>query len=458
MARNLTEGSMAKNMIRMAIPLILSGLCTQAFNAIDMAVAGQILGDDALAAIGGTSSLIQFLSSLFWGACTGISLYTGKVFGSGKMGDAYTSARLSFFFALFGGTLIGGLAVILKAPVFTLLHIQSEVYGLTYSYFAVFFLGLGVIVASASLSYSFHAVGDTVAPLLISIGVSLLNIAGNFFFLLCTPLSVAGVALSSVLSAGCGVLVKAVLLRRTFRRLGGLGPFRPTKEMVRSSLRFGLPCMCQQSALYFSSVAVSPIVNSLGTDATAGYAVGMKVYGLISGVFQNHTKSVSVYVSQSLGAKKYGKILSVMPMGWLQSTLFTLPVMLFAFLFPEQIVVLFFKDGNGAAFSYAADFCRICVPFIFFAIFANLFHAYYRGTGAMGPLLGCTCTYTAARILLSLLLVGYGIGGIYFALGGSWIVESVCAVTVFFLGIWKPKEMREWERENRRTRAPAPKN
>ena len=79
----LTEGNIWKNFILFAIPLILSGLLSTAYTMIDTMIAGYYLGEAGLAATGATSSMLTFVSSLFWGYMVGFGMYIARLFGEG---------------------------------------------------------------------------------------------------------------------------------------------------------------------------------------------------------------------------------------------------------------------------------------------------------------------------------------------------------------------------------------
>ena len=65
--KDLTQGNIFKTFFLFGLPLVLSGLLSQTYNVVDTAIAGRFLGEQGLAAIGATSPLITFLSSVFWG-------------------------------------------------------------------------------------------------------------------------------------------------------------------------------------------------------------------------------------------------------------------------------------------------------------------------------------------------------------------------------------------------------
>ena len=82
--KKLTEGNIWKTFILFAIPMVLSGLLSQAYTMIDTMIAGHYLGEEGLAAVGATSSLITFISNLFAGYLVGFGMYLARLFGEGN--------------------------------------------------------------------------------------------------------------------------------------------------------------------------------------------------------------------------------------------------------------------------------------------------------------------------------------------------------------------------------------
>lgn len=79
--KDLTRGKTFSTLMRFAIPLMIAGVLQQTYNLVDLIVAGTAISSDALGATGTTSTLIQFLSSIFWGFGVAISAHVGVLFG-----------------------------------------------------------------------------------------------------------------------------------------------------------------------------------------------------------------------------------------------------------------------------------------------------------------------------------------------------------------------------------------
>ncbi|MBQ7822168.1 MAG: MATE family efflux transporter [Clostridia bacterium] len=444
----LSSGNVYKNFIVMAIPLVLSGLLSQAFHMIDTIIVGKMIGENAVAALGATASLIEVVSSMFWGLGTGSALYIATLYGKGEKTRLVNTVKLTLWAYFLFALLVSAFLIIFYKPIFAFLKVDADIYTDAFIYYIIYVASLAVIVLNSCAGYIMHALGNSLFPLLMSILSSIANIAGNILLVAFTPLGVAGVAIATTVSATLTMIFYIFKFKKVFREFGYTGQKLFFDRLAtKECLRYGLPCMLQQMSMYISSFAVSPMVNALGSSATAGYTVGMRVYSINSSVYQNSSKCVSNYSAQCMGEKKYGKINTGIKAGFLQATVLLLPFAFVCYIFPEQIASLFFKSGSSQeSISIACMFAKYCLPFIIFGIFNNLFHSLFKGVKAMKSVLVSTITYTVVRIIASFLLSpGYGMPGIYTALSIAWIAEAIVISVIYFTGIWKSKALKEYE-------------
>ena len=146
-------------------------------------------------------------------------------------------------------------------------------------------------------------------PFIASVITCVLNIMANFVLIKICRLGVTGAAIATIFSALCVVLFYISAFMKIFGDIGlEIGGFYISKEEIKSTLTYAIPSMMQQSIMYFCTMIVSPLTNLSGQSAIAGYTMSMKLYDLNAGVYQNANKTISTYVAQCVGAKKYSII------------------------------------------------------------------------------------------------------------------------------------------------------
>lgn len=446
--KDLTEGNIYKTFILFAIPLVLSGLLSQAYNIIDTVIAGKFLGANGIAAIGATGAFMDFVAGIYWGFSAGFSIYIARLFGAKDYKTMRTAIYSNCFVMLVTMLAICITMFLLVDHVFAFLQIDKAIYADAAAYFKIYILGLTFITFNnAGVSIS-NALGMSGFPLKMSILSTILNISGNIFSVTVLHWGVRGIALSSVIAA------VAVDILYIFKIQGCFSELKLKKckkyidfKIIKNTLRYSIPTSVQQTTMYLSSLMVSPLVNGISSSATAAYTVILKIYSINSNIYQNSTKSLSSYTAQCVGAQKFKQLKKGVRVGFLQANLFLLPVLAICVIFAERICQAFFPSGySGDGLDFAVLFVRCYLPLIVFNLINNLFHGFYRGVAAMNLLIIVTFIGGVARVAMSYILTpSYGISGIYAAMAFAWIFEAVITVMLYLGGSWKRKLIRDFE-------------
>ncbi|MBQ7038931.1 MAG: hypothetical protein IJN39_00015 [Clostridia bacterium] len=440
--KKLYEGSISKNFFLFALPLIITTLFSQAYNIINTIIAGALLGDSSISAIGSTAPFISFISSLFWGYGTGVAIHVAVLFGQSNYQKMLNVIKVNIVISSLCAVIISVLCLVFHNTIFDFLNIETALREETFIYFSIYISGLFIFNITWCCLYFIHSLGLTVLPLIASVMTNVINIAGSYVLIKFCGFGVAGIAVSTVFSALCTAIFYGFMLTKTFRQLGvKLSGIYFDKKELKTSWNFAFPSILQQSVMYFCTAFVSPLTNGFGADAIAGYTVGMRLYDLNSGVYQNSNKVVSSFVAQCIGAKKYSLIKKGMKTIILQTFLFILPFLSVTVFCAGGISRLFLDSLEGI--HYAEIFLKFCMPFILFNSINNLMHAVFKSAGAGMHLVVSTLIYSVSRILYSYLLYQrFEMYGIYAAIVLSWITEAIYGLVIYFSGKWKSEELR----------------
>ena len=438
--RDLTKGNIYKTFFSFGLPLVLAGLLTQCYSIIDGAIAGRFLGEVGLAATSATQPLVTFISSLFWGFSVGFSIYTTRLFAAKK----YHKLKSTFYtflvvIILFGFTVGGGLIAFYK-PLASLLNIDKALLWDAFLYFVVVNAGNGIIVLGAFFIYTLNGMGVSGYTFWMSLLSGVLNVVGNILSVTVLGMGVVGIALSTVLSSLVVNVAYFIKIRSCFKKLEhGEEKVKFKLATLKPSFSYAFPNMLQQGVMYLVGLLISPLVNGIGIAATASYAVVLHVYNLIAAVYQNSTRSVNMYTAQCIGSKQYDKIKKGVFAGLLQGFAFATPFIIACCVFHKQICGIFFKaDASAETKEYAYSFVKYYLPFIYFNVVNNLFHAFYRGVKAMGHLFAMTFFGSIVRYVLCLICIPpFGMDGFYLGWVISWIAEAIATTFLYFFGKWK---------------------
>lgn len=441
--KDLTQGNLSKTFINFAIPAILAGLLSQAYSLIDSIIIGQYLHTEGLAAIGATAGFISMIESLFWGFGTGCGIYVAMLFGAKRYLELRNTIISTVIVSGVAAVALGGLSILLCGPILDLLQVDPLIRADTAMYFSIIMSGMFFLQMTFFGVYVMNALGIAAFPLYMSILTSLINIGGN---LLSVHLGwgIAGIAASTILAAALVSVLYIFKFMQIFRELNARGPYS-MKGYFKSALPYAIPSMIQQCVMYFSSAAVSPLVNGIGAHASAAYAIAQRIYNLNASIYQNTTKILANFTSQCAGSGNYHRIRSGVWTVCRQAFIVASPLILACALFPSAICGLFFDDGVAeTTMALSTAFLHIYLPFVFFNIINNVFHNLLKGIKATNLLVFSSTFGAAVRVAFSFILAPFwGMHGVYAGWTLSWVIEAIFAVIVYFSGKWETPPMKE---------------
>jgi len=444
--KKLYEGSnIRRNFFRFAFPLVLTTLLSQSYLIINTIMAGKLIGDAAISAIGSTSPLIQLISSLFWGYGSGFTVYVAMLFGKGDYKKMINVIKINLTFLSLIIIALSTLLIVFYKNIFTFLNIEQAIFKEAFSYYSVYVAGLVFLNFVWCGVYISNAFGLTILPLFASVISNIINITGNYILIRFFNLGVMGTAIATIFAAFCVAVFYYLTLTKELKKSGiKLGGFYIDKNELKLSFNYGFPSMLQQSVMYICTALVSPLTNLCGTSAIAGYTVGMRLYDVNAGVYQNSNKTVSNFIAQCVGAGKYRKIKEGIKAGLVQTMFFLLPFLFLTIFCATPISKVFLSDKDSI--NYAKVFMQFCMPFVLFNVINNLFHGIFRSVGAGKYLVISTVVYSISRFGFSYLLYDkYKMYGIYAAIVLAWITEAIFGAIIYYSNKWKSKEYKERE-------------
>lgn len=301
-----------------SIPLMFSSVLQILFNAADIVVVGKFVGDTALAAVGSNSALINLVTNLFIGLSIGANVIVARYFG-GKQDEntsiaVHTSIALGFISGIIL-TLIG----IIGAPFFLRIMLTPEdVLPQAVLYLRILFAGITSMMLYNFGSAVLRAVGDTKRPLYFLLLAGIINVILNLFFVIVLKMSVAGVALATILSQALScVLVLWCLTKEDSAIKLNFRKIRINKIKFIQILKIGLPAGFQGVVFALSNTVIQSSVNSFGSVVMAGSAAAQNIEGIVYFAMNSFYQASITFTSQCYGAKKFARINRVLAMSLL---------------------------------------------------------------------------------------------------------------------------------------------
>ncbi len=310
---DMCNGPLLGKIIVFYVPLMLSGVLQLLFNAADIIVVGQFAGDEALAAVGSTSSLINLLVNVFIGLSVGTNVLVARFYGAGQKNELSAMVHTSVLTSLISGVLLVFVGFFMAKPALTLMGVPEDVIGMSILYIRIYFAGMPVMMAYNFGSAILRAVGDTKRPLYYLFAAGVVNVVLNLIFVVLFHMSVGGVALATVISQGLSAfLVLRCLAKTPSDYQLKLRLLRIEKDKLVKMIQIGIPAGLQGALFSVSNVLIQSSVNSFGKIAMAGNTAASNIEGFVYTAMNALHQSAISFTGQNFGARKFDRIGRIM--------------------------------------------------------------------------------------------------------------------------------------------------
>ena len=312
---DMCNGSLFKSIVAFSVPLMLSGILQLFFNAADVVVVGKFAGDESLAAVGATTTLINLLTNLFIGLSVGANVLVANYYGARQKKDVHETVHTAMTISLFSGILLTVLGFFLAPVLLSLMQTPDDVIDLSVIYLRTYFLGMPAVMVYNFGSAILRAAGDTKRALYILSASGVVNVGLNLIFVILFRWGVFGVGLATAISqfVSAFFIVFCLVKEKSDIRLEIKKLHIYGRKLVRI-LQIGIPAGFQGMMFSLSNVVIQSSINSFGKIIVAASAASVSVEGFAFTSMNSFHQSAVSFTSQNLGAGKYnriGRILSV---------------------------------------------------------------------------------------------------------------------------------------------------
>jgi len=315
---DMTEGAILPKMLRFALPIMAASILQLLFNAADIAVVGRFCGDNALAAVSSNGSMVQLLTNLFIGFSTGANVLVSRYYAAKEEQNLTETVHTAMLLAVLSGIVATIVGICSARAFLTMMQSPADVIDLAALYLRIYFIGSVPVIVYNFGAAILRAVGDTQRPLYILMASGVLNVVLNLIFVLVFHMSVAGVALATILSQ----TLSAVLVIRCLMREEGairLVPraLRIVPDKLKKVLQIGFPAGIQSTLFSISNVVIQSSINSFGSITMSGNGAAENIEGFGYMAFNAFYQAILSFTSQNYGKKRYRRILRVQLVGQL---------------------------------------------------------------------------------------------------------------------------------------------
>ena len=434
----MTEGNIQEKMIKFAVPIFLGDLFQQLYNIVDALVVGNVLGENALAAVSSTGSLIFLMVGFFVGMFTGVGVIISKFYGAQDYNNTRKAVSTAVAFGLLSGIVLTIIGVLWTPTILRWMGTPENVFADSQIYLRVYFAGIISNIMYNTATGIFRAIGDSKHPLYYLIVSALTNVALDILFVAKLGMGVEGAALATIIAQTLSAILafhKLCHVDVVYRV--ELNKIRMDKAILLKMLRVGIPSGIQNSVIAIANVVVQASVNSFGSAAMAGNGSYSKIEGFAFIPITSFSMSLTTFISQNLGAGEHERAKKGAKFGILSAVILAEVTGILIFLFGENLVALFADEADVIAYGMAR--IRANTLFYFLLAFSHSVAGVMRGAGKstipMFVMLGCWCVIRVSYITIIMKFIN-NITAVFLAYPLTWSLSSILFLIFYLKSDW----------------------
>jgi len=435
---SLTEGTIWKAMLFFAMPVFLGNVFQQLYNAFDAWCVGNYIGDDALAAVSSSGSLIFMMVSFFNGVAMGAGVVIARSFGAKHYDTMGKAIHTAIAFGLVTGAVLTVAGVALTPTILRWMGTPPEVLPQSIEYFRFYFCGAIFTVMYNIFVGILHAVGDSKHPLYYLIFSTFVNIVLDMLFVAGLGFGVGAAAIATTISQGVSAMLCFLhLLRINAPYRVHIRQIRFDRKSLVEIVRYGLPSGIQNSVIALANVVVQANINSFGKAAMAGCGSYSKLEGFAFLPVTCFTQALSTFVGQNLGAGHHDRVKKGVGFGIACSCIMAELIGVLSYVFAPQLIG-FFSDSQESIVFGTQHMRTICLFYCLLA-FSHCIAGIMRGAGRptvpMFTMLGCWCLFRVSYITVAVKFVNQ-LTTVSWAYPITWTLSSIVFLIYFLKADW----------------------
>lgn len=420
MEKNLTVGSIPKVLIAFSIPMILSALLQQLYQMVDIIIAGNLIGDYAIASIGATASIPFFIVNVLNGLTIGASIHMSNLYGSGTETHRNISQAMGSFtmFIALLSLLIAIIGTISCRSILIMFNTPNEIFEYARQYLTVIFIGIPFQALYGMFSAAMRAIGNSRSSLYAIIIAAVVNLLLDIALIRVFHLDVLGTALATIFAQflSCAYLLLVIIKKHKVLH------FSLTKEYIhmqafRPCIHIGFPIAVQRSILTCGGVLTQNVINSFGETVISAITTAYRIDELAMLSVVNVGSAVTTFTAQNKGAGADRRVRNGFFIGILLSV--GAAIITVAIIMSNCYSIIYLFGVSSQTADYAYSFLKMCSFF---------YPVYGLENACIGLLQGSGYTrFTVVAISIALIVRITVLYGAYLTIGFPVIAYSQMA-------------------------------
>lgn len=431
--KDLTQGNVAKLLLFFAFPTLLSNVFQQFYNLADTAIAGHILGDNALVAIGASSTVNSLVLSFAWGLNGGFGIIIAQCFGAKDFKKLKKSVAISLSINVLFSLIVCIFGIFMSRPMLQALNTPAARLNEANSYISVILVFIIVPMLYNLEAVILRSLGDSKTPLYFLIFSSVLNIILDYVLIKFTQMGVKGAAVATVLAQLLSVILCFVVILKNFKIIRlKKNDFHFSASLFKNMMSAGMAMAVMNSIFSIGSIIMQGSINALGEDVIAAHLGSRKVAEMFMQPLVTIGTACSTFVGQNYGALKIGRIKASIKYSTIYSLIWSVFTFFILWFFGGQIARLVTGSASQVVFDNTQMYLRINAPFYFvLGLLFTLRFSIQSVDRKMPPIISSSMELASKIAAAYLFIPLWGYLGACIAEPLSWTLGAIYLLFVF---------------------------
>ena len=429
---NMTEGTPWKLLLKFTLPVLAGNIFQNLYNIMDAMIVGRYLGVNALAAVGGTGSLMFLVIGGIIGIESGFGVLVSQKYGAKQQDQLTHFVSMAMYLSIILAVIMTAVLFILNKPILRLMDTPKEIFADTSSYMAIIYVGLPITILYNLMAALNRSIGDSKTPLYFLVISSILNVVLDIILVGYTPMGVAGAAVATVVSQGVSAVLCVIYTAKKHQIL----KFTFTKWKLSSAgrmLSVAIPMALQFSITAIGTMIVQVALNHLGAVYIASYSAANKLQNITMQFYVALGTGLATFVGQNYGANRMDRIKKGVNVAVRMVAIYSVLVMLVSYFILPNLVVIFAKDPTGQLRELARQLYHISLWFYFPLGLIFIYRNTLQGVGnGLVPMLGGVFELLARLLTIVLLFPSLQYVGVCLSDPAAWISALIPLIPFYY--------------------------
>lgn len=426
--KDLTKGKISTLILGFAIPVFLGNLLQLTYSLADTRIVGTFLGEQALAAVGATTTISNLIVGFLLGLANGFAIITAQKFGAGDT----KRVRKSFAIAIILGAVISIVMIlagtILINPILNFLNVPQELYAASKQYIIIIIVGLCVTMFYDILMAVMRAIGDTITPLLIlAISVGL-NIAGDILFVAIWKTGTWGAAAATVLAQFIALIICCFYMIHKYEllRLKKEDFENMESHMITGMLGSGMSMGFMSSLVNIGSLTLQTAINKLGQEIIVAHTAARKITEIYMIMFSVFGQTMATFCGQNMGARKVDRIKEGMKLAIIYTCVWSTFAMIASYTIGPQLVHMVTGSHKDVVIVNATNYLKFNTIFYYVPAVISIIRNVMQGIGdQITPLVSSGLEMVGKVVIAFTLVPLMGYAGVIVAEPIVWFIMVI---------------------------------